>query len=795
MIKKVLKKLKGGSWYPFYNYFYEKLKLNQNLILMESRGGHALEGNILRLAEELQKEDYGRYRILLAVHKDYKSSCKEKLKEYGITKCKLVRFGSVKYYRYLASAGTLINDTSFPGRFVKKEGQIYINTWHGTPLKKMGRENKKDIYSMGNVQRNLLQSDYLIFPNEYMERIMLQAYDLKNLYQGTILHEGYPRNDVFSDASKRERMRRKLGCEEKKMVLYMPTFRGSVEKIEEQKQYEELEKIFRQIDEKMPEGTVMYVKLHPLMSRGMEFHNYSHIFPVPMQYDSNEVMHASDMLVTDYSSVFYDYANTDRPIVFFVYDEKEYGEERGWYEDMESYPFVKVCTTDQLIQTLSDCPVKDRKEFRQRYATWESGEAAKRICKQVFGGKNICRQYRLPESSKENILIYAGDLAKNGITTALWNMYAGLDRDRFHYFISFRRISLEEEPKRAEQIPDGTGILPIASEMNMDILTMICQMLYLKKGKRYPWILNRLEKSYRREWRKHFGTIKFRQVIHYNGYERYMISLMQYYSGKRTIWVHNDMSAEMRMKGNQTLSFYQMQDAYREYDNVVVVSEDILESTKRINGGRDNVIVIENCHDAGLVLKKAEKELVFDEETVSTVSIERLKEILDSKAAKFINVGRFSPEKGHKRLIEAFETYKKEHPDTYLIIIGGSGDLYKQTLQWRQDSEAADSIVMIKAMRNPMPVLKNCQLFLLSSLYEGLGLVMLEADTLGIPVVSCDVPGPRGFMKKHHGILVEDSADGLYTGMKMYADGKVHCMNVDYEKQNVITIQKCEQLL
>ncbi|MCI8992682.1 MAG: glycosyltransferase [Eubacterium sp.] len=793
MIKKVLKKLKSGSWYPFYNYFYENLKLDPNLVLMESRGGYALEGNILRMFMELQKREYSRYQIVLAVRKEYKKACEEKLKEYGIKKYKLVCFGSLKYYRYLASAGYLVNDTSFPGRFVKKDGQIYVNTWHGTPLKKMGRDNKKEIYSMGNVQRNLLQSDYLIFPNEYMERIMEQAYDLKNLYKGAILHEGYPRNDVFFDTSERERMRRKLRCENKKMLLYMPTFRGSAEKIDAQAQYEKLKVIFAQVDEQMPDACIMYVKLHPLMKEAMDLQGYAHIFPIPPQYDTNAVMQASDLLVTDYSSVFYDYANTDRPIVFFVYDEKEYEKDRGCYEDIAEYPFRKVSTADQLIEAISNCPVEGRSTFRRTYATWENGEAAQRICRHIFGKEKICTEYRFPESKKENILIYAGDLAKNGITTALWNMYERLDKDRFHYYISFRRMSLEQDPMRAEMIPDGTGILPIASEMNMDIFTMICQMLYLKKGKRYPWIINRLKKSYQREWRKHFGTIKFRHVIHYNGYERYMIELIKNYAGKRTIWVHNEMLAEIRTKGNQSL--YQLQDAYREYDNVVVVSEDILESTKKINGGTDNITVIENCHNYSQVLKKSEQKLVFDEETSSTVSLVQLQEILESKEVKFINIGRFSPEKGHKRLIEAFEKYKKEYPDTYLIIIGGTGDLYEQTLMWRQQSLAEDSIIIIKAMRNPMPVLKKCQLFLLSSLYEGLGLVMLEADTLGVPVVSCDVPGPRGFIKKHHGILVEDSAVGLYEGMKMYADGNVHGMNVDYKKQNEQAIQKTEQLL
>ena len=98
-------------------------------------------------------------------------------------------------------------------------------------------------------------------------------------------------------------------------------------------------------------------------------------------------------------------------------------------------------------------------------------------------------------------------------------------------------------------------------------------------------------------------------------------------------------------------------------------------------------------------------------------------------------------------------------------------------------------------MKNPMPVLKKCQLFILSSVYEGLGLVMLEADTLGVPVVACDVNGPRGFVKEHGGTLVADSEEGIYEGMQLFERHQVSCMKVDYEAMNQSNIEKCEHLL
>ena len=94
-----------------------------------------------------------------------------------------------------------------------------------------------------------------------------------------------------------------------------------------------------------------------------------------------------------------------------------------------------------------------------------------------------------------------------------------------------------------------------------------------------------------------------------------------------------------------------------------------------------------------------------------------------------------------------------------------------------------------------MPVLKKCDLFVLSSHYEALGLTMLEADTLGIPVISTDIAGPRSFLDKHGGYIVPCNADGIYEGMEAFMRGEVKAMNVDYEQYNKDAVAQFEELL
>ena len=143
-------------------------------------------------------------------------------------------------------------------------------------------------------------------------------------------------------------------------------------------------------------------------------------------------------------------------------------------------------------------------------------------------------------------------------------------------------------------------------------------------------------------------------------------------------------------------------------------------------------------------------------------------------------------------LMEAFERFSEENPDTVLIIIGGHGVLWKQTFNYAKKSKA--NIIAIRAMSNPMPILKRCDLFILSSVYEGLGLTMLEADALGIPSMSTDIVGPQGFMREFGGYLVEPSEDGLVSGMEAFMKGEVKAMNVDYDQYNKRAVKQFESL-
>ena len=789
-IKYVLDRAKEAVINTHFVSRYEHARLDERLLLLESKHGDDLAGNIFALLKCLNRDYRGKYKIYLTCAKKNKQRFKSLLSEYGIEGVKLTDPRTAGYFGLLAKAKYLITDTSFHMRYIKKQGQIILNTWHGTPLKHMGRDVEDSVYSMGNIQRNLLFSDYLLYPNEYMKEKMVSAYMLDGVYKGNILNEGYPRNCVFFDKDKAQEIREQLGFKDKELFVYMPTWRGNLQQIKTEDQLKMLKGYLEELDRKLTDKQVLIAKLHPFVSADLDYSGFKHIIPQPAGYDSYEVLNSADCLITDYSSVFYDFANTGKKIILFAYDEEAYTEERGMYVSLDELPFPKVRTVEELYAELSRPKEYDDSEFIRRYCTYERPDATERILAHVLEGKKICNEEKIYDHSKENVLIFVGSLAKNGITTAASNLLQNLDTDKKRYFATFQQPMLAKEPYRVRKIPRGVNVLPMPTKPNYTIGEAFAMVGFYKLNLRFA--RKAVERMCRRDVKRFFSGIDFDAAIQYEGYGKNMIHLFRAMDCKKAIFVHNDMQQELKSKNNQhRLS---LQIAYNDYDRVACVTKDLIESTAAISGRRDNIRVVNNCHAFQEVLDKAEMELSFDETTTADISIEELKAILDGGDIKIINIGRFSAEKGHDLLIRAFKRFNAERPDSRLIIIGGYGGLYDKTCALAHGSPAAKKITVIMAMSNPMPLLKRCDLFVLSSLYEGLGLTILEADTLGVPVVSTRICGPSGFMEDHGGFMVEPTSDGIYEGMKAFAEGRVSVMNVDYKKYNENSVEQFERL-
>ncbi len=768
-------------------------KLSKNNVLLESRNGLDLAGNIFYLLKEITSGDYPVGKIYLSVCDKTRKKAEALVSRYNIKGVTIVRQGSHKYYRLLATVKYIFTDTSLPRAYVKREGQIFTNTWHGTPLKKMGKYNIAEKYSMGNVQRSLLFSDYLIFPNDYMRDKMLKSYNIENLYKGTVLLEGYPRNSVFFDKSGEEGIREKLGFEGKRVYVYMPTWKAENMGKTLEASLNKLRQNLKEIDSHLSSDEIFLLKLHPLVAANADVSGFEHIKAFPSEFESYEVLSACDVLVTDYSSVFFDFASSGKKIVLYTPDESDYETERGFYFPLSELPFPSVKTAEELARELSSPKNYDDSEFVKRFCTYDRKDAPKAILSKILKGEDACKTYEIPKSDKPKVLFYCGALLQNGLTAAFKNILGLIDLNERDYYIAIKQSAFKNHPERLEILPEELSLYSMASNLSCTFLEALAFTLYYRKNKTGKFINHYVNRALERDFKKHFTGFDMDYVINFSGYDKYVIALLQRFNAHRTIFVHSDMQKEISLRSNQhnpTLSA-----AYKGYDKVAVVTEAMRKPTVKISGREDNIVVVGNSFDADRIKANSKKAIEYDFDTRESIHHPSgIEGILNEDGTKIISIGRFSAEKQHIMLIDAFEEYNRENPESYLIIIGGGGELYAKTVRYANSKPCSKNIAILYSVSNPMPILKRCDLFVLSSQYEALGLVLFEADALGVPSICAKSDGPAEILNRYGGNIVENSKEGLVEGMRAFSRGEVKPMNIDFKKYNEVSVSQFESI-
>jgi len=301
-----------------------------------------------------------------------------------------------EWYELLARAAYVVNNANFPFFFRKAPGQVYLQTWHGTPLKRIANDIEDKRYLSMTYQRTMEYEasvwDYLVSPSPYCSEILPRAFD----YAGPVLETGYPRNDALvrpDAADVRHEVRRRLGiADDKRVLLYAPTWRDSAKAVGGHSKVLYLDP--GELVAALPD-TVVLVRGHAntATSGSVGGAASNGVIDVTLYPDINELYLASDALITDYSSVMFDYASLDRPMMFLVPDLTDYRDRlRGFYFDFETdAPGPLLADQPALIRHLEGNPFEDdgfsrvRADFRERFAPWDDGAATSRVVDQVFG--------------------------------------------------------------------------------------------------------------------------------------------------------------------------------------------------------------------------------------------------------------------------------------------------------------------------------------------------------------------------------------------------------------------------
>lgn len=313
---------------------------------------------------------------------------------------KIIERLSPLYYYYLATSEYWINNQNFPFYIQKKKKQTYIQTWHGTPLKKMLHDVEsftgKDEGYKARVSQATAQWDYLISPSRYATERFKTAFKFKK----EILEVGYPRNDLFylpseekENLAKNIREKLKIPAD-KKVILYAPTFRD--DQIDKKNKYQfQLELDLQKMYEELSDEYILLMRMHVVISNKIKIpSDYSDFIRNVSSYsDIQELYLISDICITDYSSVMFDFANSKKPLLFYAYDLELYRDTlRGFYMNYtEELPGPIVRTTEEIVKSIRNIKEVEQvyrdqyDEFYNKYCSHETGKAAEIIVKKFFG--------------------------------------------------------------------------------------------------------------------------------------------------------------------------------------------------------------------------------------------------------------------------------------------------------------------------------------------------------------------------------------------------------------------------
>lgn len=800
VINKAKKFIKNPYWRAKCKYikYFDKLPIDEKAIFIESQHGDEFNGNVFYIVKYLRSnEKYNDFKVYLSCRLSKVEVFKQKLEAYGIKNVDIVVLSSKEYFKTIASAKFLINDNTFLPFYQKKGGQVYINTWHGTPLKSLGRKIKNDAENIGNAQKNFVLADYILFPNEYTMEHIVEDYMIGNIAQGKIIYGGYPRNEIFFDNDRRSKLRSELGLDNVRVYAYMPTFRGTAKAGSSCKSDSYMLYYLYELDKQLCDDELFFLNLHPVSKSLVNFDDFEHIKPFPEELDTYDFLNIADCLVSDYSSVFFDYACTGKKIILFTFDKEDYLRDRGVYISLDELPYPQVSNNDELLAELRKDKDYDDSDFVKRFCPFDNINSTAQLCdKLILGEDTGLKVESIPSNGKENVLIYAGNLAPNGVTAALRNLLNTVDTTKRNYYISFVQNAVAPYADNLFTFPKDTFYYATIGGFNLTILERVIKVLFKFKIIKTKTYLMLNGKRVKQNFEKDFGCAKFDTYIQFSGYAPDAILKYAQSDGNNIIYVHSDMLQEIKIRGNQRRDV--LHYAYRKYDKVAVVTEDIIEPTLKISGKKENICLAKNAIPDKIITKMSNNPAKLDSDTISSMEHdEAMKFLCDKSTKKFITVGRFSPEKGHDRLVDAFCNFAKSHDDARLVIMGGSSfkNQYDLLLEHIESKNITDKVLLLQKVSNPYPIIKLCDYFVLSSYYEGFGLVLVEADIVGKPVVSTDITGPRGFMEKNNGVLVENSRDGIEKGLKMLYDNDVKNLCVDYDKYNQEVVEQFEALL
>ena len=436
---------------------------------------------------------------------------------------------------------------------------------------------------------------------------------------------------------------------------------------------------------------------------------------------------------------------------------------------------------------------------RARFAPHDDGGATQRVIDVVVRGRRDGHTVRHTQrDGRRTLMLYLGGMMSNGITSSALNLLRSLDHGRWDVSVVMGPIDNDDRRANADSID------PRVRQFVRQGTPAISKTHWLSRRRLMrghiddvsPDALARLDAALAQDWRRVVGSARFDHVVDFSGYSPAWTFLLGHAAARtRSVWQHNDLRADQmrEVKGRRPheANLRAVFTSYDRFDHIVSVSDALRDINARSLAAwapADKFAAARNTIDVQRVVSGAS-------EPAPEGTLDALRPTDDGTAPfAFVSVGRISPEKNHVRLIEAFQLAQRTHPEIRLVVVG-DGPL-------RSDLEALVArlgltglVLFVGLQRNPWAIMAESQCFVLSSDYEGQPMVILEARTLGLPVVSTSFDSVGSALGPGEGLVVDRTVDALAVGMVAAVEGRVPCVDFDAKAYNALVVHEFEQAI
>lgn len=768
------------SGYRYYLEQYENLDIDELHVLFDSFWGRKIGCHPYAIYKAMKaSEDYKGYKFTWVKEAGLEIPT-DVMNDPNVT---FVEYASIAYAEALLTAKILICNSNLSPFYTPKEGQIFISTWHGIPLKTLGYNTRDKLTSVYNTQRCFNTSDILPSSSVFYTDNVIKAYGAGNLAPQSIQYIGSPRIDLILNTYPNDVLKHIDIPKGKRVALYAPTWRGFIGSVNDDisDQIAFIEKMHEELGERYE----LFVSLHHLTEKALGPKVESlNLRKIPKSIDINQFMVVCDLLISDYSSIFIDYLVLDKPTLLYIPDLEKYTIERGLILDVKNLPVNLCYDLESLHIILSDLKSPSQfntyVDFMKTYLPYEDGKASKRLL------ELIKKPTKLEKNVKNKILITAGGLKTNGITRSLQNFIKNIDHELNEIYLLVNSELIQNDNERLNNLNK------LKNECNF-ILTIAPKNFSLAERSSFNQfhknidqtnadVMSDIDKAFKREARRLFGNTKFDYVVDYTGYSTYWSLLCTNINAtKRYVFLHSDMIREEKNSQKNHKYLKHIFALYPRYDQLISVSKSI------------NAINAKNLNDLYQITSEKfvylPNQLQLDQiqslscKPIALTSVKLALLQQEPDLVKFVCVGRISPEKGQIKLLEAFKLLLEQNYNAILTFVG-DGPQLKRLQELAKQWNIQDRVIFLGHQSNPYNIIKQSDVLVLASEYEGQGIVLLEAMALGTPCIGSDCEAISEIISTYGGLITNNAPSKIFDTLEVFCRQKVIDFNFDATKYN-----------